>query len=63
MCEYCNGDKEEQEPLVDDVTNEVDSPILTILSDLKKLSVSQIGSVCIENTFRINYCPMCGRKL
>ena len=61
MCEFCNGDREKQEPL--NGQDEKDwTPILTVIGDKKLLSVIEIEKNR-ESLFPMNYCPMCGRKL
>lgn len=61
MCEFCNGDREKQEPLKGQ--DEKDwTPILTVIGDKKLLSVIEIEKAR-ESLFPMNYCPMCGRKL
>jgi len=62
MCEFCNGNLDTQKPL--EGRNEVpDTPILTVITYAKALSVIEVDARARETLFHINYCPNCGRKL
>ena len=52
MCRYC----EKSELLLDGMEE-------LIYIDNNKLNISNIVNNTINNSQKINYCPMCGRKL
>ena len=52
MCRYC----EKNELLLDGMEE-------LIYIDNNKLNISNIVNNTINNSQKINYCPMCGRKL
>lgn len=52
MCRYC----EKNELLLDGMEE-------LIYIDNDKLNISNIVNNTINNSQKINYCPMCGRKL
>ena len=52
MCKYC----EKSELLLDGMEE-------LIYIDNNKLNISNIVNNAINNSQKINYCPMCGRKL
>ena len=52
MCRYC----EKSELLLDGMEE-------LIYIDNNKLNISNIANNTINNSQKINYCPMCGRKL
>ena len=52
MCKYC----EKSELLLDGMEE-------LIYIDNNKLNISNIVNNTINNSQKINYCPMCGRKL
>lgn len=62
MCEFCNGNKDMQEPLTgrdEDITT---FPILTVIGDEQLLSVIDVKSAK-EFLYPILFCPKCGRSL
>ncbi len=72
MCEYCNNDgylKPNKSLISKTLKNNVDIDIQINVKDKKlamsieNLSVKTYENNWIITTKKINYCPMCGRKL
>lgn len=57
-CEYCQGDK-----VIYDKGDWQDYIRLTVIDDSIYLSVGADGQSAADESIKINYCPMCGRKL
>ena len=65
MCEYCN--KKVNNKKIKDVDNDKEDGIHVTFLDEPYLNVeleaTDEDGYKAEDFFRINYCPMCGRKL
>lgn len=58
MCEYCNGEELSSKPISDQLNFK--SEIETIIDDMFLYTYCNCGR---KSVLRINYCPICGRKL
>ena len=60
-CKYCNGEIDEGKPLCGDIVDKGD--VVNIVKTKKGYEIELWCCFGLEDTKKILYCPICGRKL
>ena len=60
-CKFCNGDINEGKPLCGDLVN--DGDVVNFVKTTAGYEIELWRNFGLAYTEKINFCPMCGRKL
>jgi hypothetical protein len=61
MCEYCN--KKVINKRIEDIDNDNKDGMYTVFLHKPLINATDEDGYKVSNFFKINYCPICGRKL